>query len=443
MAKRTLIQSAVLMTMDDEIGTIPNGSVVIEGNHIVAVGQNLREVGAHVVDASNMICMPGFVDTHRHTWAAMLRGCSCNGDLNTYFMRTIFTYGANFTPQDSYVSARLGLAEAIESGITTVHAWEHNIQTPQHARAIVSALRETGIRARFAYGPSNDPNAGSSFAKGTETVDFDDVERLRNEEFTSGDKDLLHLGIASIGVEYSEVWQKEFAIARDRNLPLSAHTMMTRDLVQRCRGVSEYYHHHALGPDLLLIHAIHANPEELKYLAETRTPVSIATLSELRCGTGFAPVIEMMRAGIDVSHSVDTMVAADNSDMFALLRTTMLLQRGRFQDPTIYTPDQVLKQATIGGARALGLDKITGSIVPGKRADIILVRTDDLNMAPLNVPDGQIVLAAQPRNVDSVWIDGHLRKQHGELLETNVRGLVGAASAAVKELARRIGEPVT
>jgi 5-methylthioadenosine/S-adenosylhomocysteine deaminase len=244
-------------------------------------------------------------------------------------------------------------------------------------------------------------------------------------------------------VEYSKVWQKEFAIARERNLPLSAHTMMTHDLAQRCRGVSEYYRHHALGPDLLLIHAIHANAEELKYLAETRTPVSIATLSELRCGTGLAPVIEMMRAGIEVSHSVDTMVAADNSDMFALLRMTMLLQRGRFRDPTIYTPEQVLKQATIGGARALGLDRITGSIVPGKRADIILVRTDDLNMAPLNVPDGQIVLAAQPRNVDSVWIDGHLRKQHGELLDTNVRGLVAAASAAVKELARRIGEPVT
>src|SRR5439155_14658064 len=107
--------------------------------------------------------------------------------------------------------------------------------------------------------------------KGTDTVDFKDVERLRNEEFTSGDKDLLHLGIASIGVEYSKVWQKEFAIARERNLPLSAHTMMTHDLAQRCRGVTEYYRHHALGPDLLLIHAIHANAEELKYLAETRT----------------------------------------------------------------------------------------------------------------------------------------------------------------------------
>ena len=128
----------------------------------------------------------------------------------------------------------------------------------------------------------------------------------------------------------------------------------------------------------------------------------------------------MMRAGIDISHSVDTMVASDNSDMFALLRTTMCLQRGRFEDATVYTPEQVLKQATIGGARALGLDKITGTLVPGKKADAILIRCDELNMAPLNKPDAQVVLAAQPRNVDMVWIDGVVRKRGGAVVGADV-----------------------
>lgn len=428
--------------MDDELGNIANGDVVIEGDRIVRVGRGLSEPDADQVDASNMICMPGFVDTHRHAWAAMLRGCSCCGSLNDYFARTIFTYGANFTPEDSYVSARLGLAETIDSGITCVHAWEHNIQTPAHARAVLQALRESGIRGRFAYGPSNDPNAGSSFALGTETVDFDDIRQLQREEFGEERAGLLHLGVASIGVEYSKVWQKEFATARSMGLPLSAHTMMTRSLVMQCRGVTEYHKHNALGPDLLLIHAIHANEVEMGYLADSRTPVSIATLSELRTGTGLAPVVEMMRAGIDISHSVDTMVASDNSDMFALLRTTMILQRGRFEDPTVYTPDQVLKQGTIGGARALGLDKEIGSLVPGKKADIILIRTDQLNMAPLNVADGQVVLAAQPRNVDTVWIDGKIRKQNGTLLDVNENLMCAEATKAVRALSERIGEPV-
>jgi cytosine/adenosine deaminase-related metal-dependent hydrolase len=306
----------------------------------------------------------------------------------------------------------------------------------------MQALRESGIRGRFAYGPSNDPSAGSSFARGTETVDFDDIRRLQREEFNDERSGLLHLGIASIGAEYSKVWQSEFATARSMGLPISAHTMMTRQLVIQCRGVTEYQKQNALGPDLLLIHAIHANEEELGYLAHSKTPVSIATLSELRTGTGFAPVVEMMKAGIDISHSVDTMVASDNSDMFALLRTTMILQRGRFEDPTVYTPDQVLKQGTIGGARALGLDKEIGSLVPGKKADIILVRTDQLNMAPLNVADGQIVLAAQPRNVDTVWIDGKIRKQNGSLLGVDESALCADATKAVRALSERIGEPV-
>jgi len=442
MTRKTIIKGAVVMTMDDTLGTIVGGDVVLEGNRILAVGRNLSEPGAEEIDASNMICMPGFVDTHRHTWATMLRGCSCCGSLNDYFARTIFTYGANFTPEDSYVSARLGHAETIDSGITTVHAWEHNIQTPAHARAVLAALRESGLRGRFGYGPSNDASAGSSFAKGTETVDFEDIERLRAAEFGKNPDDLLHLGVASIGVEYSKVWIEEFATARAMGLPISAHTMMTRQLVATCRGVSEYQKHNALGPDLLLIHAIHANEEEFGYLARSRTPVSIATLSELRTGTGLAPIVEMMRAGIDISHSVDTMVASDNSDMFALLRTTMILQRGRLEDATVYTPEQVLKQGTIGGARALGLAHEIGSLVPGKKADVILIRTDQLNMAPLNVPDGQVVLAAQPRNVDTVWIDGRVRKQHGALVDVDEAALCAAASKAVAGLAKRIGQPV-
>ena len=100
--------------------------------------------------------MPGFVDTHRHMWAAMLRGGACYGNLHDYFVKVVFSYGANFTPDDTYRSTRFGLAEAVEAGITTVHGWEHNIQTPEHARADLQAMREAGIRGRFSYGPSSD-----------------------------------------------------------------------------------------------------------------------------------------------------------------------------------------------------------------------------------------------------------------------------------------------
>ena len=158
---------------------------------------------------------------------------------------------------------------------------------------------------------------------------------------------------------------------------------------------------------------------------------------------GIPPVVEMMRAGVAINLSLDTMAASDNSDMFAGMRAQMCVERGRHEDATCYQPDQVLRQATIDGATALGLGDVTGSLTPGKLADVILVRTDDLNIGPLNVPDGQIVLAAQPHNVDSVWIDGVAKKRDGKLVGLNGRELVTKARDAVAALGSRIGRQVT
>jgi 5-methylthioadenosine/S-adenosylhomocysteine deaminase len=442
---KTLIADALVLTMDDELGTLPRGDVLIDGQRISAVGPDLpRDSDAEVVDGRDRIVMPGFVDTHRHMWAAMLRGCACYGDLGTYFHDVVFTYGANFTPDDTYASVRFGLAEAVDSGITTMHAWEHNIQTPAHADAALQALTDSGMRGRFSYGSSSDPEAGSSFAQGTETIDLDDVLRLRNERFASDDG-LLHLGIASRGVEYSqpEIWQREFAFAREHGLPITTHTMMTAHDVDRVRAITVYEENGVLGPDVLLVHAIHTNEAERAYLAQTRTPVSLSILSELRTGMGIPPIVEMMQAGVPLCLSVDTMAASDNSDFFAVLRATLLVPRGQHGDATVYQPDQVLRHGTIDGARALGIGDQTGSLTPGKRADVIVLRANDLNLAPINVADGQVVLAAQPRNVEHVWIDGVQRKRDGELVDVDVATLVENAKAAVAGLSERLGKPLT
>jgi 5-methylthioadenosine/S-adenosylhomocysteine deaminase len=442
---RTLIADALVLTMDDGLGTLPRADVLIEDQRIAAVGPDLpRQSDVEVVDGRDRIVMPGFVDTHRHMWAAMLRGCACYGDLGTYFHDVVFTYGANFTPDDTYASVRFGLAEAVDSGITTMHAWEHNIQTPAHADAALQALSESGMRGRFSYGPSSDPEAGSSFAQGTETIDLDDVLRLRREHFATDDG-LLHLGIACRGVDYSqpEIWQREFAFAREHGLPITTHTMMTAHDVERVRAISVYEEHEALGSDVLLVHAIHTNEAERAYLARTSTPVSLSILSELRTGMGIPPIVEMMQAGVPLCLSVDTMAASDNSDYFAVLRATLLVPRGQHGDATVYQPDQVLRHGTIDGARALGIGELTGSLTPGKRADVIVLRATDLNLAPINVADGQVVLAAQPRNVEHVWIDGVQRKRDGELVDVDSDALVANARAAVAGLSERIGKPLT
>jgi 5-methylthioadenosine/S-adenosylhomocysteine deaminase len=137
------------------------------------------------------------------------------------------------------------------------------------------------------------------------------------------------------------------------------------------------------------------------------------------------------------------MAASDNSDMFAVLRVTLGVARGVHQDAKVYQPDQVLRHGTIDGATALGLGNVTGSLTAGKRADLIMLRADDLNLAPINVADGQVVLAGQPRNVEHVWIDGILRKQHGELVGVDPAALVNEAKQAVAGLSDRLGRPLT
>ena len=163
---------------------------------------------AEVIDGRDLIAMPGLVDTHRHCWGSMLRGGACYGDLGDYFGKVVFTYGAAFTPSDNYTSVRLGMAETVFGGITAIHAWEHNLQTPEHARATLQALRESGMRGRFSYGPSADPEDPRSFAQGSETIDFEDVLRFRDEEFSG--PGLFDLGIAARGVEFSQedVWKR-------------------------------------------------------------------------------------------------------------------------------------------------------------------------------------------------------------------------------------------
>ena len=440
---KTLIQGAFVLTLDEGLGSLPRGDVLIDGDRIAAVGVDLSADGAEVIDGEDRIVLPGFADTHRHMWAAMLRGCACYGDLGTYFQDVVFTYGANFTPDDTYTSIRLGLAEAIDSGITTLHAWEHNLQTREHADAAITALEESGLRGRFSYGPSSDPDAGSSFAQGTETIDLDHVLELKKTRFAGDGR--LHLGIACRGAEYSqpEVWQAEYAFAREQGLPFTTHTMMTGHDVERVRAISVYAEHSVLGPDHLLIHAIHANDDEIHALADTATPVSVSIFSELRTGMGIPRVVEMLRAGVNVNLSLDTMAASDNSDMFATMRAQMCIERGRYEDATVYQPGTVLRQATLDGARALGLAEVTGSLTPGKKADLIMLRADDLNLGPLNVADGQIVLAGQPRNVDTVWIDGVIRKHKGELVDFDVPTAMKAAREAVAGLSERIGKPVS
>ena len=330
---RTLITGATVLTMDDELGMLPRGDVLIDGPRIAAVGADLpREPGVEVVDGADRIVMPGFVDTHRHMWAAMLRGCACYGDLGTYFHDVVFTYGANFTPEDTYTSVRFGLAEAIDSGITTMHAWEHNIQTPAPRRRGAAGAR--GVRA-----------AGALLLRA--------VER-------PGGRQLVRPGHASRSTSTTCCACAASASATRTAAPAPRHRLPRRRLLAagdlaagvRVRPRARAADHDAHDDDRpttssgsgrsastrstrrsapTSCSSTRSTPTRTSGATSraTGTPVSLSILSELRVGMGIPPIVEMMQAGVPLCLSVDTMAASDNSDFFAVLRATLAIAARR------------------------------------------------------------------------------------------------------------------
>jgi 5-methylthioadenosine/S-adenosylhomocysteine deaminase len=433
----TLIKDAYVMTMDDHIGTLKRGDVLISGRDVAAVGEDLTAAAEEVIDGTGRIVMPGLIDGHRHMYAGLLRGgcsdTSYTGNEGGYFEIVIRRFGGSFTPEDTYVSSRLGALESINGGITTLHAWEHNMISPDHAQASARAMYETGLRGRFSYGPPND----------TMVLDHEGVLRLKEEMFSkkyfgrwSTDDERWQLGIATRGVELDkpEIWEAEFAFARRHGLPITAHVMEGQ--------VPALKQRHALGADVLAVHVLDPSDEDIKYLLESATPVCVATPALARSGHHTTPISKLMRAGIPICLSVDSTAGCDTADMFAVMRITMIVERMLHADASVYSTRQVLRHATIEGARALGLDHVTGSLTPGKRADLIVINTRALNLAPLTVPETLIASCTYPSNVEAVFIDGRCLKRDGKLVGVEVDEVVHQANAALRHLEARVGRPI-
>ncbi|MPZ16162.1 MAG: amidohydrolase family protein, partial [Chloroflexi bacterium] len=151
MAERLLLRGGTVLTMDPELGDLPRGDVLIDGDTIAEVGPDIQ-ADAEVLEATGNIVIPGFVDTHRHTWETAIRGCAPNATLDDYFVEVLDTFAPIYRPEDVYASNLAGTLECINAGITTLVDWSHINNTPEHPDAAIRALQESGIRAQYAYG---------------------------------------------------------------------------------------------------------------------------------------------------------------------------------------------------------------------------------------------------------------------------------------------------
>ena len=431
------IRNAWILTMDPALGDLRRGDLHVRDGAIVAVGPSLAAPGAETIDGSGMIAMPGMVDTHWHMWGALARNMAGEEATTGYFPYSR-VLGALFTPEDNARGVRLALAEALYSGITTVHNWAHNLLSPSYADAELGVHREIGGRARFSYGYSRN-------TKSDETLPLEDVARVQQRFFGGGDG-LLTLGIASRGPENNtlDICRKEWETARRLGIPITAHigthaiTSTTGPQSHKLDGIEVLGKAGLLGPDVLLVHATHSTDEDFRWLADSRTPVSLSPYTELRTGFGITPVGRFLKYGILVGLSVDTTLLCGNADMFAIMKAIQNIGDGAAESEFELPPRRVLEMATIDGARALGIADRVGSLTPGKRADVILLRTRALNMAPLTEPVRMVVQAAQPENVDMVMVDGRILKRNGRLVAIDVDRVIDDAAATMVRVMAKV-----
>lgn len=428
-----VVRDAHVLTMDPKLGDLQRGDIHVRAGQIVAVGNNLSLSGVEVINGGRMIALPGLIDTHFHLWNTPLRNLVGEGPKAGYFPTTL-RLGQQFTPTDIYRGVRLGVAELLYSGITTVHDWSHNIRGPAFADADLRALTDTGIRARFSYGT---PQGGLSAEA---QMDLADLARVQREWFGRPGEGMLSLGMASRSLADSArgpgaatVVLKDWEGARKLGLPITIHAS--------ARGLGERLGREGwLGPDIQLINGSSFTATDREWAAKAGAHISLSPFSNMRSSFNFSQLGELVALGVTVSLSIDTPAISGNTDMFAHMRLLTDMECARSRDPLKVSARQVLEIATIGGARDLGIADRVGSLTPGKRADLILVRTTDLNMAPLGDPVNAIVHSAQPYNVDTVIVDGRVLKRKGQLTALDAEQVMREAAESLAAVRARAGD---
>ncbi|MFC9235784.1 amidohydrolase family protein [Streptomyces decoyicus] len=410
----------------------PHTDVLVEEGRIAAVGPDLpvddSDTGLEVIDARAMVVLPGFVDAHRHLWQGVLRSAAVDASLDRYFSRVLGELAGRFTPADVHTGNLLGALDCLDSGITTVQDFSHVQYSPEHTAAAVEALLEAGIRAVFGYGyPVFDEAARQA----------DWVRKARTAHFPSRDARVT-MALAPVGPSFTppEAVREDWLLARELELPVAVHVSAGPVAMQPITALREQG---LLTAGTLYVHGNSLPGSELRLIAESGGAVAITPAIEASMRFGAPMAGRLRRAGITTGLGADAVTSAPG-DMFSQMRAALMSSHfdgdgdGEDDGFALKAAD-VLRMATAEGAAALGLGEEVGSLGVGKRADLVLLRADALNLAPVaHDPIGAVVTAAHPGNVDTVLVDGRAVKRDGRLLYENLGGVLAEAHRATERL---------
>ena len=433
-AGRRLIKGGTVLSFDPEVGDLSPGDVLVEGDRIIHVAPSISADDAEVIDATDTIVMPGFVDSHRHIWEGLLRNIGTDVPLEgrtSYISFVLHKLAPAFRPEDAYVGNLVSALGAIDAGITTLLDWSHIQGSPAHTDAVVKALEDSGLRAVFAYG-------FPWWGKWEERQPSWFV-RAATEHFSTKDQ-MLTLALAAPGPEFTdfEVSRDHWKLARETGARITTHVGVGS--YGQDGKVEEFGDAGLLGADTTYIHCTTLNDTEIQMIVDTGGTISLASPVEMMMGHGMPPIQKFLDRGLSPSLSVDVETNVP-SDMFNQMRSVLALQRAlaSAHEKASASPRDVLRWATLEGARANGLDHRVGTLTPGKQADIIMLRTDRINVTPLNDPVTAVVAGMDTGNVDTVLIAGRVMKRRGQLLHVDWPAVMRMADDSRRHVIEKSG----
>jgi 5-methylthioadenosine/S-adenosylhomocysteine deaminase len=422
---RLLLRGGHVLTMDDTLGELPRGDVLLDGDRIAAVGPRLDPEDATVLDVHGRVVLPGLVDSHRHLWQSALTGYGADLSLSAYLPLLLSTIASRFTPADVRLSTLLGAAEALSAGVTTVFDYANATHSDAHAEASVAGLVASGARAVFGHG---DPERRAALAQlSTRDGLVTGAVAMLSNEHAPMEQTVRHLGTA-----------RELGLVASMHVGCGAHG-------RRAGAVTALHEAGLLGPDLHFVHCNTVTDDEVRMLVDSGAGVTVTPGVEAMMGHGPSAYGRFAVLGAAPAVGLDVAVAA-GQDLLGQVRATLVLERqrdnqaaldaGHDPEPLTLSAGDLLRAVTIGGAAAIGLTDRTGSLTPGKQADLVLLRGLE-HLAGRDEPGrvaGAVIVTAGPADVSDVLVAGRFVKRDGRLVDHDLAAL----RAAGAELAARV-----
>ncbi|HVO91400.1 MAG TPA: amidohydrolase [Terriglobales bacterium] len=444
MAKLTIANALILPMTDERKAFV--GYVRTADGSIVAVGEGAAQIGdeEQIVDAGGCVLMPGLVNAHTHLYQVLLRAVWEDLELMPWLKR-IYGCARVLRPEHFYAGSLLGCIEAIRSGVTTL--CEHNFlnPSPECAYETLQAIKDAGVRAVFARTIMDTGEIVPDCTKEKPAQAFRRIEEILALHERS-DRLRIMTGPNTPPINTTPDLLREIRrFADDKALGISAHVAESHSVVECVRrehgksGVVEFLHQFGIpAANSIFAHSVHVSPPEIAILKETGTSVSHNPVSNMMLGDGVAPVVAMLRAGVNVALGTDGAASNHSQDLFETMKAASLLQKVHHRDAGVIDPYSVLRMATAGGAAALGLASTCGTIEAGKRADLILVDLDTVHNQPVNDIFSQIVHCAKASDVRSVIVDGEFLMRDRRLAAHDEKKILADARQANRDLMERV-----